>query len=98
MIRMTRWFRRFRAKWARQDAAKRIDLEAGVLEECPVCRNLVDKQHDDRLPIADQIAKQRVRDNDPSVAVFDGDLAALQRQLRDVRDAAPYTCICEDAG
>ena len=95
---MIRWFRRFRTKWARQDAARRIDLEAGVLEECPVCRTLVDKQHADRLSTADHIAEQRVRDNDPSVAVFEGNLAALKRQLRDVRDEAPFTCICEDAG
>ena len=95
---MIQWLRRFRARWACHDAAKRIALEAGVLEECPVCRTAVDKQHDDRLAIADQIAEQRMLANDPSVAAFHGDLEALKQQLREVRADCPYTCICEDAG
>ncbi len=95
---MMRWFNRIFAKWARHDAVERIDLEAGVLEECPVCRTIVDKQHDGRLPVADAIAEQRIRARDPSVAAFDGDLDALKQQLRDIRDDYPYACICEDAG
>ena len=30
-----------------------IDLAVGVLEECPVCRRIFDRQHDDRLPAAE---------------------------------------------
>lgn len=95
---MIQWLRRFRARSARHNVAIRINLEAGVLEECPVCRTIVDKQHKERLPIADQIAAQRVRANDPSVTVYRGDLEAIKKQLRKVRKDCPYLCVCEDAG
>ena len=76
-------------------AAERIDLEAGVLERCPVCHEIVDKQRDDRLGDADRRAAQLVADEDPLVRPFSGDLDRLQRLLREVRKPYPFSCRCE---
>jgi hypothetical protein len=83
---------------SRDKVAIDIDLATGVLEECPVCRGLSDKQRDDRLPAADLEAHQRFDRNDPSVAVFQGDREDLLRRLRSVRDGVNYHCTCMDAG
>jgi hypothetical protein len=89
----------FRRPGANRDkVAIEIDLATGVLEECPVCRGLSDKQRDDRLPAADLEAHQRFDRNDPSVAVFQGDREDLLRRLRSVRDGVNYHCTCMDAG
>ncbi|HHI76047.1 MAG TPA: hypothetical protein ENJ94_02630 [Gammaproteobacteria bacterium] len=84
---------------ARKDAvAVEIDLEAGVLERCDVCRAVFDRGHDDRLPAADALAHELFDRNDPRVALFRGDRDELLRRLRSAREPIPYNCICEDAG
>ena len=83
---------------ARDRVAIEIDIAAGVLEECPVCRGVSDRQRDDRLPAADLIAHQRFDANDTSVAPFGGDRDDLLQRLRKVRDRFGYTCTCQDAG
>jgi len=83
---------------ARDKVAIEIDLAAGVLEECPVCRAVTDRQRDDRLPAADLEAHQRFDHGDPAVAVFDGDRDDLLRRLRDVRKGYDYQCNCQKAG
>jgi hypothetical protein len=82
----------------RDKVAIEIDVVTGVLDECPVCRGLSDKQRDDRLPAADLEAHQRFDHNDPSVAVFQGDREDLLRRLRSVRKEVGYHCSCMDAG
>lgn len=82
----------------RDKVAIEIDVATGVLEECPVCRGLSDKQRDDRLPAADLEAHQRFDHKDPSVAVFQGDREDLLRRLRSVRKEVNYHCRCMDAG
>lgn len=95
---MIGWFGRRRAARQRAAAALAIDLEAGVLQQCPVCRRITDKGRDHLLPAADRLAAERMASNDPALAPYGGDLHALQQQLRDVRRPYPYNCICEDAG
>jgi hypothetical protein len=82
----------------RDRVAIEIDLAAGVLEECPVCRGISDKQRDDRLPAADLLAHQRFDQAHPSVAVFRGDRDDLLHRLRSVRDRFGFHCTCQDAG
>ena len=82
----------------RDKIAIEIDVATGVLEECPVCRGLSDKQRDDRLPAADLEAHQRFDHKDPSVEVFQGDREDLLRRLRSVRKEVNYHCRCMDAG
>ena len=92
-------FEFFRRPGANRDKiAIEIDLATGVLEECPICRGISDKLRDDRLPAADQEAHQRFDNNDPSIAVFQGDLEDLLRRLRSVRKELNYHCTCMDAG
>lgn len=87
------WFRR-RADPLR-DAALRIDLDAGVLERCPVCGDIVDKQRDERLAEADRHAARLIDSDAELVRPFHGDLARLQRLLRSVREPYPFSCRCE---
>lgn len=90
------FFRRRRD--GRDQVAIEIDLAAGVLEECPVCRGISDKLRDDRLPAAELEVHQRFDHNHPSVATFQGDRDDLLRRLRSVRDRFSYHCRCMDAG
>ncbi|MCB1787839.1 MAG: hypothetical protein H6953_07220 [Chromatiaceae bacterium] len=83
---------------ARDKVAIEIDLEAGVLNECPVCRTIFDLNNDGQLPTADLLAHQRFDHRDPSVAVFAGDRGDLLRRLRSVRDRFDYHCNCLKAG
>ena len=82
----------------RDKIAIEIDVAAGVLEECPVCRAISDKQRDDRLPVADLEVHQRFDQGDPSIVVFEGDRDDLLRRLRSVRDRFDYHCTCQQAG
>jgi hypothetical protein len=82
----------------RDKVAIEIDLANGVLEECPVCRGISDKQRDDRLPAADLEVHQRFDHHAPSIDVFQGDREDLLRRLRTVRRQFNYHCTCMDAG
>jgi hypothetical protein len=89
----------FRRPGAARDAvAIEIDLAAGVLDACPVCRAISDRQRDHRLPAAELLAHQRFDHGDPSVSVFAGDRDDLLRRLRSVRDRFGYNCLCQEAG
>lgn len=79
----------------RNDLAIEIDIQAGVLQRCDVCRAVSDKGHDERLPAADAIVHELFDRNDPGVAVFQGDRGDLLARLRSVRRSIPYACICE---
>ncbi|MDJ0738270.1 MAG: hypothetical protein QNJ91_01055 [Gammaproteobacteria bacterium] len=87
-----------RSDAARDRVAIAIDVASGVLEECPVCRTVSDKQRDDRLPAAELEVHQRFDRADPSVAVFNGDRDDCLRRLRSVRDRFNYHCLCHDMG
>ncbi|MCB1802649.1 MAG: hypothetical protein KDI82_13235 [Gammaproteobacteria bacterium] len=82
----------------RDKVAIDIDIACGVLEQCPVCRGISDKQRDDRLPAAELEVHQRFDRDDPSVAVFNGDRDDLLGRLRSVRDRFDYHCTCHLAG
>jgi len=81
----------------RNDLAIEIDIQAGVLDRCDVCRAVSDKGHDERLPAADAIAHELFDADDPSTAIFQGDRADLLARLRSVRRSIPYSCICESS-
>jgi hypothetical protein len=80
------------------DIAIEIDIEAGVLQRCPVCRTVSDRLRDDRLPAADAIAHSRFDAGDASVAPFDGDRDDLLARLRSVRDRFGFNCLCQEMG
>jgi hypothetical protein len=89
------WLRPPDAK--RNQVAIRIDIATGVLERCPFCHSLANKNRDDRLPAADLEAHQRFDHQDPSIAVFDGDRDDLLPRLRSVRKRIPFRCICNSS-
>lgn len=82
-------------KAARRRAATAVGLEAGLLEECPVCREVVDKQRRDRLEAADAVAADWIERDDPRVRVFHGDVDALRKAVREVRNRYDVMCTCE---
>ena len=72
-----------------------LGLAAGVLAECPVCREVIDLTRDDLLDGANALAGEWIRRGDARVAVFRGDLAALRRTLSEVREGLDVMCTCE---
>jgi hypothetical protein len=93
------WFDFLRRPGADRDqVAIEIDVAAGVLQRCPVCKDIADKLRDDRLPAAELLVHQRFDHADPSVAIFQGDRRDLLRRLRSVRDRFEFNCSCEKAG
>ncbi|RMG33471.1 MAG: hypothetical protein D6720_11360 [Gammaproteobacteria bacterium] len=82
----------------KDEVAIEIDLAAGVLERCDVCRTLFDRGHDERLPTADALALELFDRDDPRVAIFKGDRDDLLRRLRTARKPIPYSCLCENTG
>jgi hypothetical protein len=89
----------FSSEERRKDAvAVDIDVDAGVLQRCDVCRALYDRGNDARLPAADALAHELFERNDPRVAIFAGDREDLLRRLRSARKPIPYGCICDNAG
>jgi hypothetical protein len=80
---------------ARRRAAIALGLEAGAFGECPVCRETIDCQRDDRMALADRLAEEWVRRGDSRVKVFRGDVSSLRRTLRAVEKRLDVACICE---
>lgn len=92
-------FENFRSPDAQRDqVAIEIDVNAGVLEACPVCRTVFDRQHDDRLPAAELDVHRRFDRADPSIAVYNGDRDDCLRRLRSVRGRFDYRCLCQQMG
>lgn len=73
-----------------------IDLEAGVLERCLVCRTITDPQQDQRLAAAELLAHQCCDRDDPRIATFAGNRDDLLSRLRSVRERFEYDCICQE--
>lgn len=92
------FFRRQSADRQSRQAAIDIALRSGVIQRCPVCHALYDRQNDGRLPAADAEAHAAFDRHDPAVAIFAGDRERLLRLLREVREPLPYACDCEDQG
>jgi len=82
----------------KNQAAIAIDLQAGVVERCPICGTVFDRQHDERLPAADVAAHEAFDRHDPLIAIFNGNREDLLARLRSAREPLPYACNCEDQG
>ena len=84
-----------RGEAARRRAAIVLGIETGAFEECPVCREVIDCQREDRMALATRLAEEWVRRGDPRVEVFRGDVSALRRTLRAVERRLDVACTCE---
>jgi hypothetical protein len=83
-------------KQRRRRAATAVGLETGLFQECPVCREITEKQAPDSLLIeTESLAQRWMTSADQRVAAFDGDLEALKREIREIKRTAPFDCTCE---
>lgn len=79
---------------AKRNVAKNIALRMGVLEECPVCRDIKDPMRPANLEKALQFAEVLMARGDPSVEVFEGDVEALKAAIREAQERASIDCSC----
>ena len=84
-----------RGEAARRRAAIALGIEAGAFEECPVCREVIDCQREDRMALAASLAEEWARRGDPRVKVFHGDVSSLLRTLRAAERRLDVACTCE---
>ena len=92
------WLKRLFARPQEEVVLERVCIDAGILEECPVCHTVADKQHDARLNIADELLEQRIGAHDPALARFGSNTDAAKRALRALRERYPFSCLCESTG
>ena len=90
-------FERFFAAGKRRRAAALVGIEAGVLAECPVCRDITDRSHPERLPEADRIAEEWLQRGDERLRMFQ-DAASVKRLVRQLAEESDIHCRCEKSG
>lgn len=80
----------------RTNIVTHIGLEAGLFQECPVCRDVTENRNapadNDRLDAAIQ---QYIAGNDDSFSLFGRDENRLRDKLKQVAAKMPYDCTCE---
>ena len=84
-----------RGEAARRRAAISLGIEAGAFAECPVCREVIDCQREDRMALAASLAEEWIRRGDPRVKVFHGDMSSLRLALHAVEKRLDMACTCE---
>ena len=81
----------------RREAVVAVGLETGLFQKCPVCRDVTEKQAPEALVLETEFVAERwVTTGDARVAVFGGDIEALNKKIREVKRKAPFNCTCED--
>ena len=78
-------------------AAALVGIEAGVLAECPVCRDITDRSHPERLVEADRIVEEWLRRGDARLRMF-RDAASVKRLVRQLAEESDIHCRCERSG
>ena len=89
---------RFFSAGKKRRAAAQVGIEAGVLAECPVCRDITDTSRPDNLAEADRIADQWIERGDERLRVFRGDTVAVKKLVRRLVDESDIHCTCEKSG
>lgn len=75
--------------------AQNLAEQIGLLEECPVCRAIVDADQPALLKKADALVQQLIDRGDPSIECFAGDAQALKTLIRQVVEEADLECRCD---
>ena len=91
-------FERFFTAGKRQRAAALVGIEAGLLAECPVCREITDTGRPERLPDADRLVDEWIQRGDERLRSFHGDAAAVKKHLRTLVQQSDIHCTCEKSG
>jgi hypothetical protein len=89
---------RFFSAGKRRRAAALVGIEAGVLAECPVCREITDRGHPERLPDADRVAEEWLQRGDERLRSFHGDPVAVRKLVRQLVEQSDIHCLCEKSG
>jgi hypothetical protein len=83
-------------KEKKRRAAIAVGLETGLFQECPVCREITEKQAPEQKVLeTERLAEEWLTKFDPRVEIFKGDRKELKRLIRDVKEKAEYSCVCE---
>ena len=72
--------------------AVQIGLEVGLLEKCPVHGCVFDAMNDFALDDAFRCAESLIAQNDPMVAVFQGNRRRLHHAVEEVRSGMDNCC------
>ena len=91
-------FERFFTAGKRQRAAALVAIEAGLLAECPVCREITDTGRLDKLPDADRLVDAWIQRGDERLRLFHGDAAAVKQLVRRLVEQSDIHCTCEKSG
>ena len=77
-------------------AAVALALETGLLQECPVCREVTERDVSERmLEQTERRGEEWLARSDSRAAVFKGDREVMKRSVREVAKKAPFSCICD---
>ena len=77
-------------------AAELVGLETGLFQQCPVCREVTEKQAPEALLEQTlRLAERWVQEQDARVSVFRGQSAELKGLIREIRKRSEFTCMCE---
>ncbi len=91
-------FERFFSAGKRQRAAALVGIEAGLLAECPVCREITDRGRPEKLPDADRLVDAWIQRGDERLRLFHGDAAAVKQLVRRLVEQSDIHCTCEKSG
>jgi hypothetical protein len=92
------FFERFFSAGKKRRAAVFVGIEAGVLAECPVCRDITDNSHPEKLAEADRIADEWLERGDERLRIFHGDSRAVKKLVHQLVEESDIHCTCEKSG
>lgn len=74
----------------KRDAAIAVGLNTGLFQQCPVCREVTEKQTDKALlQETERQAEHMLTNADARVAAYRGDAEGLKEQIREIRKKGP---------
>ena len=82
----------------RETIAKKIGIQAGIFQECHVCREVTDT--DQKVvdnPSLDKAIEEYVASGDPNFSLFENDVTALRAFIIELAKKLPFDCICHRA-
>ena len=77
-------------------AAEALGLETGLLQECPVCREVTERDLSEEVfQRTERLGEEWLAKSDPRVAVFKGDKEVMKKSVRETAKRAPFSCVCD---
>lgn len=80
----------------KREAAIAAGLQTGLFQQCPVCREITEKQAPDALlKETEHLASAWIDNDDDRAKAFGGDIEAFKTEIRKLKKSAPFNCVCE---